>query len=635
MKVRDPNQLKYNRKYEILLNSFNTLKLILNPNINEMRKQFLDKILDIINSQIKVYINLLLSNHTKNIYDILNINNQNHSKDITSFYDYFFNSSKEIKNTAFTNNNNIEQNQKYKIENELLINKNDINEKKLMEMELMEEPKPQIYSQLNLNFHNINANKDENKSNVKTKDEIKVKKSNHKNNNISQRRNNRKNQVIVPSIPYKDNGFEIGENNSLIKLECENDLCKRNMGKVGPGSYDLDNPHSWVKGGSIWSKSKVEREMNISNSKEITRPQTALELNINVVPVKNSEINKGKKRLKTANHKPVYKLMNEYSEDGKNLKVLKTNYKQSPGPGYYIDMQKNSEFYQDSQAVPESKQFFLSNSGRFPDSKQNAFLGPTTYFKNNDHYKSSFSSFKIKKNTDKNKIKKTPFSSREKRFKNANNKIISNYKTPGPGTYDPKLIKSIEENKFSNTNNTFNLRTKRFETNGTDLKWKISTPGPGAYINPYSATGTSNTLLINGLYTNIQKGKDILRPKTNKSRSLNRNGNNIPGVGSYNPGLISSISYNNRKKAKLNNRKNIAFNSRVSYEENKEDYRSNLGPGIYYKDKPVKIMQINPPFYDGVVKFKNNEKMFGIGPGYYEPRSYFDWNKKSYNVTFY
>ena len=445
----------------------------------------------------------------------------------------------------------------------------------------------------------------------------------------------RKNQVIVPSIPYKDNGFEIGENNSLIKLECENDLCKRNMGKVGPGSYDLDNPHSWVKGGSIWSKSKVEREMNISNSKEITRPQTALELNINVVPVKNSEINKGKKRLKTANHKPVYKLMNEYSEDGKNLKVLKANYKQSPGPGYYIDMQKNSEFYQDSQAIPESKQFFLSNSGRFPDSKQNAFLGPTTYFKNNDHYKSSFSSFKIKKNTDKNKKKKTPFSSREKRFKNVNNKKISNYKTPGPGTYDPKLIKSIEENKFSNTNNTFNLRTKRFETNGTDLKWKISTPGPGAYINPYSATGTSNTILINGLYTNIQKGKDILRPKTNKSRSLNRNGNNIPGVGSYNPGLISSISYNNRKKAKLNNRKNIAFNSRVSYEENKEYYRSNLGPGIYYKDKPVKIMQINPPFYDGVVKFKNNEKMFGIGPGYYEPRSYFDWNKKSYNVTFY
>ena len=453
----------------------------------------------------------------------------------------------------------------------------------------------------------------------------------------------RNNEVIVPSIPYNDNGFEIGENNTLIKLECQNDVWKRNKGKLGPGSYDIDNPHSWQKSGSIWSKMKVEREMNIEpSSKNTTRPQTGVELNINIVPVHNPEINKGnnksKKRTKTANHVPVYKMMKESEE--KNLKLLRTKKKtQIPGPGYYIDIQKNSTFYKDGQQVPEFQQFFLSNNERFPEIKQNEFLGPTTYFINNNYYNSAFSSEKIKKSTDKNKINQAPFSSREKRFQpHINNKNIKGYKTPGPGSYDAKLIKTIEANKFNNSNNTFNFRSKRFGTTGSDIKWKMSTPGPGSYINPYTATGTSNTLLINGLYIDIKKGKEMLRPKSKESKSLinnlKRSTDSVPGVGLYNPDMITSISYNNRKKAK-NKNSNIAFNSRVKNEENKKDYKSNLGPGIYYKDKPVKQMQISPPFHDSVVKLKNETKMFGIGPGYYESRSYFDWNKKSYNSTFY
>ena len=75
MKVQNPNELKYNRKYEMLKNSFNTLKIILNPNLNEYRKKFFIKIIEIISSQIKIYINLLLLNHSKNNYDILNIKN--------------------------------------------------------------------------------------------------------------------------------------------------------------------------------------------------------------------------------------------------------------------------------------------------------------------------------------------------------------------------------------------------------------------------------------------------------------------------------------------------------------------------------------------------------------------------------
>lgn len=458
------------------------------------------------------------------------------------------------------------------------------------------------------------------------------------------------NGVIVPSIPYKDNGFEIGENNSLIKLESPNDTWKKNKGKIGPGSYEIDNPQSWLKSGTSWSKMKVEREMNISNhhsSKDITRPETALELNINILPIHNPEINnsinKGKKRTKTAHHIPVYyQMIKDSSEEEKrqkNLKYLKNKRSsQIPGPGYYLDVQKNSAFYKDSLPFPEFKQFFLSNNERFPEIKQNEFLGPSTYFKNNNYYNSAFSTGKIQKNTNKNKIKKTPFSTREKRFDNINS-ITQKGKTPGPGSYDPKIVKSIISNKFNNTTNTFNFRSKRFGTTGSDIKWKMSTPGPGSYINPYTGTGTSNTLLVNGLYTDIRKGKEILRPKSKDTNSINNNlkkRNTNPGVGLYNPDMITSISYNNRKKVKAHNANiNVAFNSRIKIEENRKDYKSNIGPGMYYNDKPVKQIQINPPFHDSEIKLKNNQKMFGIGPGYYESRSYFDWNKKSYNASFY
>ena len=448
-----------------------------------------------------------------------------------------------------------------------------------------------------------------------------------------------KDNVFVPSIPYKDNGFEIGENNSLIKLESENDLWKKNQDKLGPGSYDIDNPKEWLKSGTSWSKMKVERVMNIKNDqnlKDITRPETALILNVNYISEHPSNLkekkHKNKKRLQTAKYKPGYYQMSNSHED--NLRSL-TNKKKDGFPcnDYYIDIVKDSVFYKDTIPYPEFKQFFLSNNQRFAEVKKNEFLGPTTYFENNNYYKSSFSSEKILKKKDINKVTKTPFNTREKRFKKVNNNIV-NEEFPGPGTYNPKIIKAIESNKFNNKTNTFNFRSKRFGTAGSDFKWKISIPGPGSYINPYTATGTSNTLLINGLYLNIRKGKEILKPKSKETIPLKKPDNMVPGVGSFNPGLVSSIAYNNRKKAKFaNDKRNVAFNSAIK-RENKKVYKSNVGPGYYYHPKQFKEKQINPPFLQSSTKFKKDKNIFGLGPGFYESRSYFDWNKKSFNSLF-
>ena len=165
----------------------------------------------------------------------------------------------------------------------------------------------------------------------------------------------------------------------------------------------------------------------------------------------------------------------------------------------------------------------------------------------------------------------------------------------------------------------------------------METPGPGEYINPYTATGTANTLLINGLYIDIRKGKEILRQKAKVQKPLKQVGLNTPGVGAYDPDKVISIAYNNRKKAKdrkENEKLKIAFDSHMKDEKQLSELKSNLGPGIYYKELPAKSPKIRSPFQNGVERMKDGKVGSGLEPGHYDIGSYFDWNKKTYNVSY-
>ena len=496
------------------------------------------------------------------------------------------------------------------------------------------------------------------------------------------KKNKRSNKVIgfsVPSIPYNDNGFEIDENNSLVKLEDPNIFLMFRGDKkesVGPGSYDLDDPKSWLKGGTSWSKMKVPKNMNqfgnkslySNNSRISTRPQTALELSQNVVASHSQNSSVGKTSLNKVSTTQMLKnareqrkwnmaqLREDFKEEtqkrrnnSNRVPLLASDYyeqmeklchRQVPGPGYYIDMAKESDFYKASMPYPEFRQFFLSNNERFPDSRDNENLGPTTYFKENIYYDSAFSTGEFDKQIDINKVKETPFLTRAKKFtnhSNKNNTNITNTKTPGPGSYDPKIMRTIEPNKFGNFNNTFNFRQKRFGPSALELKWQMETPGPGEYINPYTATGTANTLLINGLYIDIRKGKELLRQKAKTQRPLKEVGLNTPGVGSYEPDKVMSIAYKNRKKAKdrkENEKLKIAFDSHMKDEKQLSELKNNLGPGIYYKELPMKATPITSPFMDGVERMKDRKVGSGLEPGHYDIGSYFDWNKKTYNVSY-
>ena len=503
---------------------------------------------------------------------------------------------------------------------------------------------------------------------------------NFKNKNIINNKN--KKGISAPSIPYNDNGFEIDANNSLIKLEDPNEFMMFRGDKkesVGPGSYDLDNPQIWLKNGTSWSKMKSTKETKIfgkiekkyeNASKISTRPQTALEISQHMVSTHsvNSIIDKSNmsrattaKMLKTAREQRKWNMIQmrkDFKEETQKRRnklnripliandiydkeIEKFNNKQSPGPGYYIDIKKESDFFKRGIPYPEFRQFFLSNNERFQEEKVNSLLGPTTYFKENNYYNGSFNKLETDKIMDINKTKETPFSTREKRFNNINSPNGSlnskQAKTPGPGSYDPFLIKN--KKKISNNpNNMFNFRQKRFGPSPSELKWQMMTPGPGDYINPYTATGTRNTLLINGIYTDIRKGKEILRQKAKTQKPLKPiedEGN--PGVGSYDPDKVMSIAYKNRKKAKErkeNEKLKIAFDSHMKSEKTLNELKSNLGPGIYYKELPVKAPFIRSPFQNEEERMKDGNPGSGLEPGHYNVKSYFDWNKKTYNVSY-
>ena len=496
------------------------------------------------------------------------------------------------------------------------------------------------------------------------------------------KRNKSSNKVIgftVPSIPYNDNGFEIDENNSLVKLEDPNIFLMFRGDKkesVGPGSYNLDDPKSWLKGGTSWSKMKVPKNLKqfgnksfySNNSRISTRPQTALELSQNIVSTHSENSSFGKNTLNRTSTTQMLKnareqrkwnmvqMREDFKEETQRRRnnsaripllandyyelMKKLSHKQIPGPGYYIDMEKESDFYKASMPYPEFRQFFLSNNERFPDSNDNENLGPTTYFKDNKYYDSAFSTGEVDKQIDINKLKETPFLTRAKKFtnhSNKNTKNITNTKTPGPGSYDPKIMRAVEPNKFGNFNNTFNFRQKRFGPSALELKWLMETPGPGEYINPYTATGTANTLLINGLYIDIRKGKELLRQKAKTQKPLKEVGLNTPGVGSYEPDKVMSIAYKNRKKAKdrkENEKLKIAFDSHMKDEKQLSELKNNLGPGIYYKELPIKVTPITSPFMNGVERMKDGKVGSGLEPGHYDIGSYFDWNKKTYNVSY-
>ena len=111
VKAKTSKNINQKTKLDNLLTSYKTLKIILSPNLNEKNNLFMNSIIDLIISQVKLLFNLLNLNDAQKIFDLLNINSQNLSKQISSLYEFqnfSFKNSKDSLLTEKGKNNNIQ-----------------------------------------------------------------------------------------------------------------------------------------------------------------------------------------------------------------------------------------------------------------------------------------------------------------------------------------------------------------------------------------------------------------------------------------------------------------------------------------------------------------------------------------------
>ena len=338
-------------------------------------------------------------------------------------------------------------------------------------------------------------------------------------------------------------------------------------------------------------------------------------------------------------------------------------FSQNPGPGYYNPIEPINQKYFFTKQISDRG----VREKKYKKKLEKISPGPGEYKIDNNSIENLLQE-KMNKNKNMNilfdvkKIAKLRIAnekqSREKNKKLKLLNLINNHQ---------KIIfennnKEISENqqiqykkKKINTSLSFNFgsNSKRFKIPVDNL------PGVGQYdINTYKSIEEKNSNIIeNPSYEQLMKKVE------NKSELLERSPINkdmvsIPGVGSYNPDIITSIKYNfefkNQIKNKPYNEKNTIKNKyenkvlkRVKEIKEKEKKLIELlGPGKYFimlnnifnrqinKSKNKNKQTIRPPFGIGENKFENNKQIYP-GPGDYDINSYYYWITRTYNVLFY
>lgn len=370
----------------------------------------------------------------------------------------------------------------------------------------------------------------------------------------------------APSIPanHQAYGYEETLDGDLIMQNHPDKIYSGTINdSVGPGHYKIQEKK--VKNGVAWFKSKTRRMINF---KDNTGP----------------ELGPGSYQDTIFTVAPLYKF--------KPSAVFLSRYKDPEpvstdvGPGYY-----NPPSPTKVQKYPKRLQNFGSNSKRFDNKIREPELGPGYYF--------------IEEQKDISNSK-APFASSNSRF---------NYKnslTPGPGTYENSLDRSLSIKKGKNA--AMNKEKRFLNTKKTE------TPGPGQYSE------------IKRLGYKNKKPSAAFVSKSTRWLSVPAK---IPAPGSYEiKSTIGTVQKKGNSIHPLLNKKsksesNIGFYSKAARFNDKSTKNIEIpGPGAYNTlQNPSK----NAPTLGKDTRFKPDQNE-GPGPGTYLEDS--EWNKKSFNILF-
>ena len=282
-----------NAKLDYILYSYNSLKLILIPNLNAKNIIFMNSIIDIIISQLETFIELLYINETKKIYELLNINNQNLSKQIAGIYE-------DIKSNKYSMNSSTD---KDKIDSQIYFNKK--------ESDLLEQQK-ESFSIINTSNYNKYIDNDVNntkKKEINKKDKMKAKDKNINLNKLKEK------EKLIQNLKEleKEKSKEIREKARILIRNKNSKTKLKNCSKL-----TKNNQQSEIK--SIISN-------NSSSKTEIA--STNLCNNRNETEEKISEINDYKYRYRCVSpfkliNKPNYNSKGNLKENEKKFKRSKT-----------------------------------------------------------------------------------------------------------------------------------------------------------------------------------------------------------------------------------------------------------------------------------------------------------------------
>ena len=457
----------------------------------------------------------------------------------------------------------------------------------------------------------------------------------------------------IPSIPSKEQkyGFNILEDGNLERKKAPNfnqTFTGVKGDTVGPGSYEVNNNFELYKTRPKWTISKDTKSTNnllstnfsdnsrfLDNSNllsSITANKFFIDDNLKVKELcpynisnnsftsfsnsnnlnsfNKSDSEEFLKKFKNKNYKfkrsPLsytyhgfYRKANEENEN-KTLSRLTYKINTNPGPGYYFDRFKNTSF--NFKTNPENYQFFGSNASRFN-------------YKNEFKIKNNLINIEDEKEELKSKTTNKlsiPFFTLEERFKPSH---ISIEKTliPSSTQYFPKKLK---KNKSFSNYMKFGSSSTRFVDNKEE-KWHREIPGPGLY-NPEQIKSHINSKKIvktNDYINNIDiyKYKNILNDQT------------------------KTIAYENYKRSTLTKLNNVSFfRTNPSLKKNLSSKNITPAPGFYHVNKQYEVKQVLPPFNSSLNKIVllPTAIINRAGPGQYLKDSYFDWNKKSFNISY-
>ena len=301
----------------------------------------------------------------------------------------------------------------------------------------------------------------------------------------------------------------------------------------------------------------------------------------------------------------------------KNKKIIE------PGPGSYEPLNNNFKF--------EPKKNKYQNFGTY----ESRNMMPIPLNKSKIKSDNNLNKFRFKKrleenNNKLNKYKRLLHNLRFNLIKEQSKQFKKNVEDNlGPGSYSPNAIYDMKKFRIQNLSKTLNInKNEERKPSYIDIN---NNPGVGEYD-------------VNGEFKkNIEKNLSLLKSKKDKEKY-----EQILYMEKFKKKLkkkekkfiyldyVDTEEYKIRMHLKNNNIFRPPFNSAEPKFKKEKLNDINIISNEITNYQKKEMNYLNVPFLSKAKRWNddNNKSIEKIGPGSYEQKSFFDWNKKSFNVQY-